>query len=54
VGVSWIVVLSAVNFLYCANSLYLEEILQVDMHFRLLPEMPYLAMNNTAHVVSLA
>ena len=44
-GVSWIVVLSAVNFLYCANSLYLEEILQVDMHFRLLPETLHLAVN---------
>ncbi len=45
---------SAVNFLYCADSLYSKEILQADMRFCLLPEMPYLAMNNTACVVSLA
>jgi len=49
---------SAVNFLYCTNSSY-SEIFQVDMHFHLLPEMPYLAVNNTncflsARVMSLA
>ncbi len=36
---------SAVNFLYCADSLYSKEILQVDMHFHLLPETLHLAVN---------
>ena len=58
-GVSWIMVLSAINFLYCADSSYSEEVLQVDMCLCLLPETLHLAVNIINHfhstcVVSLA
>ena len=57
--VSWIVAPPVVNFLYCADSSYIEaDLLQADMRLHLLPETLYLAVTIidcflSVHVMSL-